>query len=141
MKARIQVCKWIKNSQLIDFKQLYLTFLHSFGPWASVLESWASTRPLCSLHCLLHQQQNFLNFAYANHMQFFYFYLRFFVLEFSRREDLCMACRLQLGHHFLHCPVLSHEYSKVIIKNQVKRSNGPFHVAIFNYQLINYANV
>ena len=125
----------------MGFSLLNHSFPHLSSHVACLLRSYAVIHVLCQSPQLLHQLQNFLNFAYANHMQFCYFYLRFFNLEISRREDQRVTCRLQLGLLFLHCPVLDRKYFRVIIKNQVKRSNGPLRETIFNYQLINYASV
>ena len=125
----------------MSFFLLNHSFPHLSSHVACLLRSYAVMHVLCQSPQLLHQLQNFLNFAYANHMQIGYFYLSFLKLVISRREDQRVTCKLQPGLLFLLCLVLSRKYFRVIIKNQVKGSNGPLHVAIFNYQLINYASV
>ena len=89
---------------------------------------------------LLYQLQNFLNFAYANHMQIVTFYLSFLNLGISRREDQLVTYRLMFGLVFKQVLILCRGYCKVIIQKLVKGSIGPLHVAIFHYELILYSN-
>ena len=102
---------------------------------AAFLMSLGVVRMLLILPRLLLLQQNFLNFAYANHMQIIAIYLEFLCFAFSRREDLFVTCLLPFGLGFELGLVLSRGICRVIVKSLVKWSIGPLHVVIFHYLL------